>query len=290
LNRPYAVGTFKPRHAKKVLSTGWSIQLLYVMTSIGNNRQQRLQQSKLQELDNFFLKLRDALPQKVSPKALPLYPYLSNCLALERWFSELAEPIIEARRSGFLCDPWDVAGLKRDEVRNSKVLAWLLDPKGSHGLESKLMCSLLTALRISSQALNFPESPHNTCRVRVESSPDGDRSNRLDIEIDDPNFYLIIEVKIDAVESNDQLLKYGKLGQTRSMSRPWAIVFLTPHGFFPVTAGNYEDKVIPLSWKRLSVILSQPLRAKNTIKSPFGTYEIVPQLLAKRFLQHIRKF
>lgn len=43
------------------------------------------------------------------------------------------------------------------------------------------------------------------CRVRVETNPTGDNTNRVDVEINADNFFLLIEVKIDAYEQPEQI-------------------------------------------------------------------------------------
>jgi hypothetical protein len=41
--------------------------------------------------------------------------------------------------------------------------------------------------------------------VRVETNPTGDNTNRVDVEINADNFFLLIEVKIDAYEQPNKL-------------------------------------------------------------------------------------
>ena len=146
------------------------------------------------KLPTFFDELKKVLPTARVGEPVGKKP--SQFLVfdeLQSFFAKLPPLITNAKHAGFLCDPWAVASLKRNEVRNSAVLAWWLDPRGSHGLGPALLTELLQLMH-----WDCPISP--SCRVRVESHPDGDRSNRVDIEVDDPAFFLIIEVKIDALE------------------------------------------------------------------------------------------
>jgi hypothetical protein len=244
----------------------------------------------VQELEKFFSELNNVLPSKIDVPATPSYLHLSNLSNFEQWLTNIAEPIQTAKRGGFLCDPWEIAGLKRDEVRNSRVLAWLLDPRGSHGFGNLLTHALLAELSRRSPTLELPVISDDGCQVRVESSPDGDSSNRLDIEIDSPNFYVIIEVKIDAMEGNEQLLRYGELGKSRAGNRPWGMVFLTPSGFDCSTAAHFKDKVIRLSWKQLSSALSGMLRIQYKRALQVRSQEKLTLLLAQRFLKHVRNF
>jgi len=245
----------------------------------------------LQELGSFFSKLHNILPSQIAPPSAHQYKHLLPYLPdWEQWLTGLSDPLAAARRGGFLCDPWEIAGLKRDEVRNSRVLAWLLAPRESHGFGDLLLSSLLAELGRRSTSLELPKIPDDGCCVRIESSPLGDGRNRLDIEIDAPNLYLIIEVKIDAVEGTNQLLRYGSLGEDRASNRPWGIVFLTPKGNKSSTANIYMDKVIHLSWRDLSSVLSRSLRVQSSPGMQVRSHEKLTQLLAKRFLQHVRNF
>ena len=200
--------------------------------------------------------------QKPEPKSFKL-----DVSKLTQWFSVMAQPMVDARRGAFQFDPWEVAGLGRDEVRNAAVLAWLLNPKGSHGLGDVAMSGLLGDLWNFDN--DFPSTCGSSCRVRVESNPDGDVGNRVDIEIDDDNFYVIIEVKVDAPEGKEQMKRYGDVATKLAGSRPWALIFLTPQGVKSNTAGPYVDRVFRRSWRQLSFSVAQSVKARS-----FDTLEV----------------
>lgn len=201
---------------------------------------------------------------------------------LDDFFRSLEQPLQIAKQSGWLCDPWQVAGLKRDEVRNSRVLSWLLNPRGSHGLGDRLLVALLKEIKLPL----FPTTVSNNCRVKEEQCPDGNQGNRVDIEIDDANFYLIIEVKIDAYEQEEQLQRYAKLAQRRANHRPWGIVYITPSGKQSTTAGEYINEVTSISWRQLASILSDALPKRQDTEP----HAMVTTLLANSFFRHIRQF
>ena len=142
-----------------------------------------------EKLNSFFWQLRqpaltDALP--------PFFEALAQALAddkthipppkkprvvvidaekLSAFLQSLEQPLLVAKQSGWLCDPWQVAGLKRDEVRNSRVLSWLLNPNDTHGFGDTLLTALLAEIK-------FPVNVSKNCRAKEEQSPDGDQSNR----------------------------------------------------------------------------------------------------------------
>ena len=208
--------------------------------------------------------------------------------ALKGFFQGLEQPIQIAKQSGWLCDPWQIAGLKRDEVRNSKVLSWLLNPSGSHGFGGALLVAFLEAInaRLPKEQSKYHLQISHNCRVRAEQSPDGDQSNRVDIEIDDANFYLIVEVKIDAGEQEGQLERYANQAQKRAYKRKWHIVYVTPNGRKPTTAGQHNEQVVCMSWRDVATALSRVLPKRNTTEP----HAMVTALLANSFFRHISQF
>ena len=212
------------------------------------------------------------------------------CQNLDEWFCTIAEPLKIARSAAFQCDPWEIAGLGSDEVRNSSILAWLLNPKGSHGLGDAAMTQLLVQLN-QHFCGDFPTNCGSFCSVRTESNPDGELTNRVDIEIDSENFYLIIEVKINALERDKQLKDYGDLTKNQAHGRPWALVFLTPGGIPPKTAGEHTSKVLPLSWKKLSHLLGKALNSELLLHYDIkGPSRVMTEQLVRRFLKRIHSY
>ena len=243
------------------------------------------------KLPAFFDVLREILP--AARVRDPEKKKLGQFLALDKlhaFFAELPSLLTSAKHAGFLCDPWAVAALKRNEVRNSFVLAWWLDPRGSHGFGPALLKELLAYMQ-----WDCPVSP--SCHVRVESHPDGDRSNRVDIEIDAPGFFLIIEVKIDAPEGIKQLQRYCNLAEMKKTVEKRGVLFLTPTGRPPVSVDPNStceilpsDQVIPISWKKIASLLQAALRqhhARFQTKSYPETALV--GLLARTFCNHIKQ-
>ncbi|WP_313130931.1 PDDEXK-like family protein [Pseudescherichia vulneris] len=210
---------------------------------------------------------------------------LSACMA------ELEQPLAALRHGTFTFDPWEVAKLGRNEVRNSAVLAWLLDPHGNHGFGDLPLKALLGAVRECGNN-RIPENFTRYCRVNVEKSPTGDATNRVDIEIDADNFFMLIEVKIDAYEQKDQISRYIGEAKKRAGEQPWAVIYLTPQGRVPLSAGGEAD-VPCLSWRRLASVLTQALEPSR--QQIFAAADASParQMAAHaafRFLDRMRQF
>lgn len=236
----------------------------------------------------FFQQIAPLLPIGAStPPATQLNP-----TELRDWLASLDQPIDQAKQSGRGFNPWKIANIKRDEVRNSAILAWLLNPNGNHGLGKLALDALLRG--IPELGLSEALNTSNWCFVRTESNPDGDCSNRVDIEIDAENFYLLIEVKIDASEGVDQLSRYGALCEQRAASRPssylWAILFLTPKRSTPKTAGNYAHKIHSVSWLQVAQWLSRALKQHTAQRTNPSKQEILTRESINCFLSYIRTF
>lgn len=183
-----------------------------------------------------------------------------NTTKLTEFLSQLSEPLKVVQHQSLSFDPWEIAGLGRKEVRNTAVLAWLLDPEETHGFGRLPLQAFLRAIRLNRN--DIPKDYLHYCRVRVETNPTGNNTNRVDVEIDADNFFLLIEVKIDAYEQPQQVARYCSDARLRAMSRPWAVIFLTPHGGKPMTSGlDFKPEDVPcISWRHLAIALEASLQ------------------------------
>lgn len=156
-------------------------------------------------------------------------------------------------------DPWEIAGVGHKEVRNQAVFAWLLNPDGSHGLGNRALHGLLALLPpIKDQP--FPADHGRWLRINCEVRPTGNAENRVDIEIDSERFYLLIELKINALEQREQLSRYHKEAFARAGERPWRVLFITPQGRLPISGTPDEPRRYPsLSWRSVALQLARVL-------------------------------
>jgi hypothetical protein len=200
--------------------------------------------------------------------------------AMIDFLDSMRSPLQGVDASGLLSDPWAASALRRDEVRNASVLRWFLDPRAGHGCADTLLADLLEqANKIAPR--DFPSRPSSACTVSVEECPDGDRASRVDIQVNDPRFFLVIEVKLDAQEQPGQLARYCEIAAGRATAaRPWAVIFLTLSGRTPSTAGNWADRVISISWKQIARSLRKAARDMPP----------VPRFMASSFATHISNF
>lgn len=216
-----------------------------------------------------------------------------NTAELTEFLSQLSEPLKVVQHRSLSFDPWEVAGLGRKEVRNTAVLAWLLDPEGTHGFGRLPLQAFLRAIRHNRN--DIPEDYLHYCRVQVETNPTGDNTNRVDIEIDADNFFLLIEVKIDACEQQEQVARYCSDARLHAMSRPWAVLFLTPRGGKPLTYGlDFKPEDVPcISWRHLATVLESSLQSHYKEFISAKEYSPSRQMAAHAafcFLNRVRTF
>lgn len=204
-------------------------------------------------LNDFFHQWKLCRPNLLEEKEDEL---LINSAMLAHFLDELERPLAVAYQNALFFDPWEVAGLGRKEVQNTSVLAWLLNPEGNHNLGPLAFNALLKILRSHTTISDYGRY----CRVEVERSPYG-QENRVDIEIDAENIYLLIEAKIDAAEQQDQLVRYCEDAKRRAgKRRDWVVIFLTPDGRAATTAGKLAKHVCPISWRQLANSIERELQ------------------------------
>ena len=238
----------------------------------------------VEHLPEFFNHLRLYL-HSIPIDKKPIVINIPNAESLAIWLDALREPIAKSKASGIFCNPWQLLKLGTDEVRNSTILAWLVNPRSDHGLGNIFLLALLNELqRIHPDFA--PELVDSLPSVNTEICPENDQTNRVDIEINAANFYLIIEVKINAIEGEKQLERYGEIAKKQARNKPWAIVFLTRRGGKSTTSGIHKDKVISLSWIKIARIFRKALE-NHVLHDSADRFS--PRLV-ELYLRHISNF
>lgn len=208
--------------------------------------------------------------------ALPPYPSPERLSAL---LDHLAPALRARRSSGADLNPWTVAGLRFDEVRNAAVLAWLLSPRGSHGLGSALLRRLLEDVRQESDTV-WPELDRlDEATVVAEERPMGSDRDRVDLAIEGMDFVAFIEVKINAPFAPDQLANYRDSLARKAANlgkRHQLLITLTRR---PLPLG--EDEVRSLTWTGMTALIRQSCRAGSAGAG---------RAAALHFCEHIQQF
>jgi hypothetical protein len=150
---------------------------------------------------------------------------------------------------------WRAAGLGTDEVRNTRVLAWLLDRFEDHGQGSSVLESLIDRVnsRCGATGVDASVVRNSSYWTRTESRPLSSLESRVDIEIESDSFLIFVEVKIYAGETGDQLDRYAELIRRKAgQHKPTLVLFLTPNGRRP---DNAVLNVVPIFWRDVAAIL-----------------------------------
>ncbi len=145
---------------------------------------------------------------------------------------------------------FEVLGFARDETRHSRVLAWLLDPRGSHGQQSLFFRAFLNTVLLPQRWSNY--------EYHVETERTGDES-RIDIRVYSAGSFVIdIEVKVDSEEGKEQLVRETRDAQRFANSlgvlpEGLCCLFLTRDGHLPVHHGIFRS----ITWRAIGRSLEQ---------------------------------
>lgn len=168
--------------------------------------------------------------------------------AWERTMGAMAAELAQLRSAAkWQTGPSDflgVVGRSRDELTHSTLLGWLLDSSGRHGLESRLTDALLCAVGLT---------PKEEDRFVVRLEVSGE-SSRADLVLVTGDVELVIENKIDAMEQPFQCKRLA-----RDHPDACALIFLTPTGRSPITAGS-EHRWHSLRWSLIADLLEAALQ------------------------------
>ncbi|MGV0919264.1 PD-(D/E)XK nuclease family protein [Empedobacter falsenii] len=122
---------------------------------------------------------------------------------------------------------FEILGVSYFEIRHSHFLAWLFDPKGSHGIgDYFLKRFLLDILQDNRSYLNVIDI-HSLLNENIIIHRE---KHNIDILIEFENTLLVIENKINASESNNQLQKYKDSVLKNFANKKPIFVYLTKYG------------------------------------------------------------
>lgn len=192
-------------------------------------------------------------------------------------FDALRAPLAKARAAGALLNPWDMAGLRRNEVRNAAVLAHFLSERLCGELAINFLDALLDGPRCQSKSIPSRAQLEAGFHVRVEHCVWGDQRDRVDLTIEGSSFVLGIEVKIDACEGEGQLQRYvetiGAWGR-RSGKEP-AVIFLSP----------LMPSITDLPWIKWRDVVVAGLRVAGRGRAQLDSHKLL-----RLFVQHVKQF
>lgn len=223
------------------------------------------------KLDGAFLALREALPVTV-PRAPKQFYALRD---LQAAFQALKAPLTAAKERGALINPWALASLNRDEVRNAAALAGLWMPEFGGAPSLRFAASYLTT---SIPEVEWSIELAAGYRVEKEVCPLGEGADRVDLVIETSRHLIGIEVKIGAGLGRQQLERYS-LAITRRADlqclKPWVVLLAPFRTSLPT--------VVSTSWRDVARAARAAAGGKRADRS------FVQHLIAS-FGEHIQDF
>lgn len=234
-----------------------------------------------ERLADALIDIRAALPVRVNAQTIPNARALDPA-KLDALIAALQPAIASARAGGTLQNVWSMAGLKRDEVRNSAVLAALFNPVVSGQRGVAFLNMFLDLLRRPDRpGLPQQEDLARGYTVQTEACPLGAADDRVDLSIEGPDFLLLIEVKIGAGEGLEQLSRYDRVlrRKAETLGKRAALIYLSPTPALAPPPGS-----IYASWRSV-------VRAANAVvRAHAATNQTFQDQLLRQFAHHARQF
>ncbi len=172
---------------------------------------------------------------------------------------------------------FDVLGIARRELQHSAFLAWLLDPRGSHGLRDYFLRHFLSQASVEGRMRGIGEFTP----FEVDSWTLGDvdievatERHRIDILLIDntDKCVCLIENKIGADEGPRQLRGYLETVELAYPQLRPLPIFLTPEGREPQAEEDAEHWV-PFDYERIADLIDRALRIRgSTIGSGIASF------------------
>lgn len=180
---------------------------------------------------------------------------------------------------------FDVLGVERSELQHSRVLEWLLDPRGSHGLGNSFLRGFLICTSSNGDRTGVSTAVVDGWDlVDVETVRERDWVDILIVGESD-GFVCLIENKIDSEEHTDQLSRYLKVVEQRYPYLKVLPVFLTPVAAKPSRERDAE-RYVSLGYSEITDLLRDVLEAQAaTVDSNVAVFlEQYEQTLRRRIL------
>jgi len=138
-----------------------------------------------------------------------------------------------------------VLGRQRHEMTHSRLLGWLCDPLGQHGLGDRFLRRLLAEVGYA--------APDEAAEATVALEVVGPSARtRADIVIILPAGTVVIENKIDAQESPFQCLLLAE-----DHPPPAHLVLLSPNKERPRSAGPSEHRWTTIRWRQIARVAEE---------------------------------
>ena len=147
-------------------------------------------------------------------------------------------------------DFFGVLGIERKEIRHSAMIAWLLDPCAPHGLGVRFLAKVMGSAFGDEASSAYLPSAIARCEAMADLG-------RVDIVVEGPDLFLVIENKVDSLEGDEQCNSYYRHFRERTGAQ---FLFLTPKGVPPTSATQEAAKAFrSMSYRQLRQALAGAL-------------------------------
>lgn len=161
---------------------------------------------------------------------------------------------------------FEILKIEQFEIRHSNLLAWLLNPKGNHGLGSNFIKKFLYDVASDERSRTF--SVFDVNNLNFDSVSVHREWNNIDILIVSDKYAFIIENKINHKETDGQLITYKKLVEKTFENHEVICIFLNIDGYESTQNNIY----INFSFESIISYLEQLLKIDVTINERAKVY------------------
>lgn len=126
---------------------------------------------------------------------------------------------------------FDVLKISRTEIRHSNMLAWLLNPRGNHGLGDSFLKEIFQM--IIANKINVKNDSVKILKEDFSKTVILREWENIDILCKSDHFVIVIENKIDSSEHDNQLERYYNIVEKKYTNQKKIYIYLTPNGELP---------------------------------------------------------
>lgn len=152
---------------------------------------------------------------------------------------------------------FDVFNISHYEIRHSNFLNWLLNPQGNHGFGHRVLLDFLREVALDDRAKGL--SIIDLANMSLEGAHLRREWHSIDLLIELPGLIVVIENKIGATESNNQLQRYQQVIENNYPNHKKVFVFLTPSG----TEASENQTWVNLSYNAIIRILEELIKIEE---------------------------
>ena len=161
---------------------------------------------------------------------------------------------------------FDVLGIARAELQHSAFLAWLLDPRGSHGLRDYFLRTFLFKAAEEASSLGIGDiTPLEVDSWKLSDIEVATERHYIDILVlgRSDGFVCLIENKIGASEHSNQLSRYLSTVESEYEGLDPFPVFLTPDGVEPESLADAE-RYVPFDYGEIADLIERTLKTRGS--------------------------